>query len=82
MAAFSLKEYMDLYNKTPLQMANLISRELEIQGSKDKVSRQNVESWLKKDDYAAIDVSDVETGEIDSLETSKKQFIFQRQVKR
>lgn len=82
MAAFSLEEYMHLYNKNPVQMAKIISDELSKQGNKVEVSRQSVEGWLKKDDYAAIEVGDVLTGEINSVETNKRKFIFQRQVEK
>ena len=82
MAVFSLEEYMKLYNKKPTDMANILSAELKKQGRDSSVSRQNVEGWLRKNDYAAIEVSNVKTGEIDSLETNKKRFIFQRQVKK
>ena len=82
MAALSLEEYMLWYKKNPTQMANILSAELKKQGSDAGVSRQNVEGWLKKADYAVIEVSDVVTGEIDSVETNKKRFIFQRQVKK
>jgi len=82
MAAFSLEEYMLLYKKNPTDMAKILSDELSKQGSNDIVSRQSVKGWLGKDDYAAIEVSNVKTGEINSVETNKRKFIFQRQVKR
>jgi len=80
MAAFSLEEYMHLYDKNPTTMAKLLSDELKKQGRYKKVSRQNVVGWLNKNDYALIEVSDVKTGEINSLETSRQRFIYQRQV--
>ena len=81
MAHLSLEEYMQFYDKNPTDMARILSAELSGQGRQDAVSRQNVEGWLKKDDYAAIEVSDIKTGKINSLETTKRRFIFKRQVK-
>jgi len=79
MAAFSLQEYMKVYEKNPTSMARIVSDLLDKQGSNVEVSRQNIEQWAVKY-HAVLDVSDVETGEINSFDLNSKKSVYRRQV--